>query len=118
MWPNPKAIGTALRDVERQLGAIDILVNNAGIGGEPTIEETSEHEFDRMFAVHVKGTFFATQAVVPSMKQRRFGKIINISSTWGMVGHHYASALLRCQGGDTRALPRRGQKSWRRGISP
>jgi 3-oxoacyl-[acyl-carrier protein] reductase len=88
---DPKAIGAALRDIERQLGTIDILVNNAGIGGEPTIEETTEQEFDRMFAVHVKGTFFATQAVVPGMKQRRRGKIINISSIWGMVGHHYAS---------------------------
>jgi 3-oxoacyl-[acyl-carrier protein] reductase len=55
-------------------------VNNAGIGGEPTIEETTESEFDRMFAVHVKGAFFATQAVVPGMKRRRYGKIINISS--------------------------------------
>ena len=85
------AVSTGLREAERTLGAIDILVNNAGIGGEPTIEETSEEEFDRTFDVHVKGTFFATQAVVPGMKQRRRGKIINISSIWGMVGHHYAS---------------------------
>ena len=85
------AIGTAFREAEAALGGIDILVNNAGIGGEPTIEATSEEEFDRTFAVHVKGCFFATQAVVPGMKQRRRGKVINISSTWGMVGHHYAS---------------------------
>ena len=44
-----------------------------------------------MFAVHVKGAFFAAQAVVPLMKRRRRGKIVNISSIWGMVGHHYAS---------------------------
>jgi 3-oxoacyl-[acyl-carrier protein] reductase len=74
-----------------RLGRVDILVNNAGIGGEPTIEETTEEHFDRMFAVHVKGAFHAAQGVVPLMKRRRRGKIVNISSIWGMVGHHYAS---------------------------
>ncbi|HEY6431593.1 MAG TPA: SDR family NAD(P)-dependent oxidoreductase [Acetobacteraceae bacterium] len=85
------AIMHALQAAERALGSIDVLVNNAGIGGEPTLEETTEADFDRTFAVHVKGSFFATQAVVPGMKQRRRGKIVNISSIWGMVGHHYAS---------------------------
>lgn len=75
----------------RRLDRLDILVNNAGIGGEPTIEETTEEAFDRTFAVHVKGSFFATRAVVPFMKTQGRGKIVNISSIWGMVGHHYAS---------------------------
>jgi len=82
---------SALLDAESRLGRIDILVNNAGIGGEAPFEEITEQDFDRMFAVHVKGSFFATQAVIPGMKQRRRGKIINISSIWGMVAHHYAS---------------------------
>ncbi len=86
-----KAVSAALRAAEHKLNTIGILVNNAGIGGEPTIENTTEEEFDRTFAVHVKGSFFVTQAVVPGMKQLRQGKIINISSIWGMVGHHYAS---------------------------
>jgi 3-oxoacyl-[acyl-carrier protein] reductase len=84
-------IVTALRSAEQTFGGVDILVNNAGIGSESIIETTDEATFDRMFGVHVKGAFFATQAVVPGMKQRRRGKIINISSIWGMVGHHYAS---------------------------
>jgi 3-oxoacyl-[acyl-carrier protein] reductase len=80
-----------LAAMERRLGRLDILVNNAGIGSEATLEEITEEDFDRMFAVHVKGSFFAAQAVVPGMKARRIGKIINISSIWGMVGHHAAS---------------------------
>jgi 3-oxoacyl-[acyl-carrier protein] reductase len=84
-------ITARLAELASRLGRIDILVNNAGIGGEPVIEETTEELFDRTFAVHVKGTFFATQAVVPFMKQQKRGKIINISSIWGMIGHHYAS---------------------------
>jgi 3-oxoacyl-[acyl-carrier protein] reductase len=83
-------------DIEKELGHIDILVNNAGISDELNLEETEEEHFNRMFDVHVKGSFFATRAVVPGMKQRRQGKIINISSIWGMVGHtaesHYCGA--------------------------
>jgi len=85
------ALTEALKQIVTELGRVDILVNNAGIGGEPVIEDTTEEHFDRMFAVHVRGSFFATKAVVPVMKQQRSGKIINISSIWGMVGHHYAS---------------------------
>lgn len=85
------ALIAALQGAIAAEGRVDILVNNAGIGGEPTIEDTTEADFDRTFAVHVRGSFFAGQAVVPAMKRQRGGKIINISSIWGMVGHHYAS---------------------------
>jgi 3-oxoacyl-[acyl-carrier protein] reductase len=86
-----KTLTALLKETAARLGRIDILVNNAGIGGEPVIEDATEELFDRTFAVHVKGTFFATQAVVPVMKQQKRGKIINISSIWGLIGHHYSS---------------------------
>ena len=77
-------------------GAIDILINNAGIDRPGTIEEIDEAGFDAMFAIHVKGSFFATKAVVPGMKERRWGKIVNVSSIWGMTGFtshsHYCGA--------------------------
>jgi 3-oxoacyl-[acyl-carrier protein] reductase len=91
-----RAMAAVVRQVEAELGRLDILVNNAGIGQHRAIEEITEADFDRMFDVHVKGTFFTTQAVVPGMKQRRYGKIVNISSIWGMVGaataSHYCAA--------------------------
>ena len=75
-----------------ETGAVDILVNNAGVGGQGlAIEDIDEATFDRMFAVHVKGSFFATQAVVPGMKGRGYGKIVNISSTFAMGGSEFAS---------------------------
>ena len=78
------------------LGPIDILVNNAGYGQRALVDEISEDDFDRMFAVHVRGSFFCAQAVIPAMKARRYGKIINISSMWGMTGapvaSHYCAA--------------------------
>lgn len=89
--------GAALGAAEAEAGAVDILVNNAGVGGQGlAIEDIDEVTFDRMFAVHVKGSFFATQAVVPGMKERGYGKIVNISSNFAMGGaafaSHYAAA--------------------------
>ena len=83
-------------EAEEAVGHIDILVNNAGIDIGRKFEDITEADFDHMFAVHVKGTFFATKSVVPSMKRQRSGKIINISSINGMIADdqdsHYSGA--------------------------
>ncbi|WP_173934542.1 SDR family NAD(P)-dependent oxidoreductase [Chelativorans sp. Marseille-P2723] len=86
-----EAVIEMAREAGRMLGRIDILVNNAGFGQRALIEEIREEDFDRMMAVHVRGSFFCTQAVVPAMKEARYGKIINISSIWGMAGAPVAS---------------------------
>ena len=96
------------------IGTIDILVNNAGVGGQGLpIEKVTEEIFDRMYAVHVKAAFFATQAVVSGMKAQRYGKIINISSNFAMGGaafaSHYASAKSALSG---------LVKSWARELAP
>ena len=70
-------------------GRVDILVNNAGIGQRQDARgDRRSSDLDRMLAVHVKGTFFCTQAVVPAMKRAACGQIINISSRWAQAGHH------------------------------
>jgi 3-oxoacyl-[acyl-carrier protein] reductase len=80
-----------IRDAENAMGQIDILVNNAGIGRDyRTTEELDAAAFRRMVAVHVKGSFFATQAVLPGMKARGGGRIVNISSNWGQRGNAFA----------------------------
>ena len=90
------AISDAIAGIEAASGGIDILVNNAGIDEMRTIEEIDEASFDRMFGVHVKGTFFATRAAVPGMKARGTGKIVVTASTAGMTGiagdSHYSAA--------------------------
>ena len=91
------ALQSAIEGVERDYGPIDVLVNNAGIGGQGlAIGDIDVATFDAMFEVHVRGTFFATQAVIPGMKARRAGKIVNISSNFAMGGcpfaSHYAAA--------------------------
>ncbi len=90
------AIKRTVREAEAKWGQVDILINNAGIHERRPFEEIEEPHFQRMFDIHVKGAFFATQAAVPGMKARRSGKIINISSTAGMTGTvgdvHYCGA--------------------------
>lgn len=90
------AVRAMVRDAQGALGRIDILVNNAGYGQRAETTAITEQDFDRMMAVHVRGSFFAAQAVVPGMKERRGGKIVNISSIWGMTGApvapHYCAA--------------------------
>jgi 3-oxoacyl-[acyl-carrier protein] reductase len=85
------AMQARIAEAEEHFGRIDILVNNAGNAVGGTLEEIDEAAYDAVMNVHVKGSFFATQAVVPGMKRRKEGAIVNISSIWGMTGHHYDS---------------------------
>ena len=68
------------------LGHIDILVNNAGIALTKLLNDTTEDEWDKVFAVNVKGIFNCCKEVLPQMIKRKSGKIINISSILGIVG--------------------------------
>jgi 3-oxoacyl-[acyl-carrier protein] reductase len=82
--------------VERELGPIDILVNNAGMAVPRNLEDITETEWDLVLNVNLKSTFLVTQTVVPGMRERKWGRIINLSSvaaqTGGAVGAHYASS--------------------------
>jgi 3-oxoacyl-[acyl-carrier protein] reductase len=81
---------------EAQLGSIDILVNNAAIAHPRKLQEISEAEWDEVLAVNLKSVFLVTQAVIGGMRQRKWGRIINLSSvaaqTGGAVGAHYAAS--------------------------
>ena len=72
--------------IEEQLGSIDILVNNAGIAPTRGIDDITEDDFDRTIAVNLKSAFLCTQAVLPGMRARRWGRLINISSIGARIG--------------------------------
>jgi NAD(P)-dependent dehydrogenase (short-subunit alcohol dehydrogenase family) len=77
-----------------ELGAITILVNNAGIMAKSVeaLHRTPAKDFDRMIAVHLRGAFLATQQVVEGMRAEGFGRIVNLSSVFGLVGLPYRVA--------------------------
>jgi NAD(P)-dependent dehydrogenase (short-subunit alcohol dehydrogenase family) len=73
-------------DLVAQIGDIDILVNNAGIAHIGNAESTTEEDFDRIYRVNVKGVFNCMQAVIPVMKSRKRGVILNMSSIAAQLG--------------------------------
>lgn len=89
-------VSRMVAEVEAQLGGIDILINNAGIAHPRKLEEITEAEWDEVLTVNLKSVFLVTQAVIGGMRQRRWGRIINLSSvaaqTGGAVGAHYAAS--------------------------
>lgn len=67
-------------------GDIHVLINNAGISSQKLFTDVAEEEWDKIFDVNIKGVFNCTQFALKSMVKNHFGKIINISSIWGLTG--------------------------------
>jgi 3-oxoacyl-[acyl-carrier protein] reductase len=80
------AVRNAHQQIEKLLGPIDILVNNAGILSNNKAESTDDAEWRRVLAVNLDGAFYWSRAVLPSMKQRGWGRIINVLSLAAKTG--------------------------------
>jgi len=80
------SIDRAVDESVRRFGRLDILVNNAGLGTNHDALEATEEEWDQLFAVNVRGLFFACQSAGRHMVEQRYGRIVNMSSQAGLVG--------------------------------
>ena len=81
-----RSVTAAFERVEADAGKLDILVNNAGIAGIGTAESTSEADFDRVYAINVKGVFLCSQAAVPRLRRNGGGVILNLASIASLIG--------------------------------
>jgi len=91
-----------VEQVAAALGPIDILINNAGIAIVRSVDELTEDDFDRTITVNLKSAFLCTQAVLPAMRARKWGRIVNITSGAargaGAIGPHYNASKAGMEG--------------------
>jgi 3-oxoacyl-[acyl-carrier protein] reductase len=96
------AVKEMVERVKSELGSIDILINNAGIAITRGIDDLSEADFDQTIAINLKSVFLCTQAVLPMMRAKRWGRIVNISSGAargaGSIGPHYNASKAGIEG--------------------
>ena len=89
-------VGRLVGETRERYGPVSILINNAGIAITKPVDELTEADWDATLTVNLKSAFLLTQAVLPDMREARWGRIVNVSSnaafTGGRVGPHYAAS--------------------------
>jgi len=107
------AVNMLVEHGRQRFGYVDVVVNNAGYGQKGDLEDIGPDELSRMLAVHVGGAFNCTRAALADMKNRRYGKILNVSSMWAMSGWHTASHYCTAKAALLGAT-----KAWARELAP
>ena len=96
------AVAAMVDRVTSSLGPIDILVNNAGIAIVRGVDDLTEDDFDRTITVNLKSAFLCTKAVLPPMREKKWGRIVNITSGAargaGSIGPHYNASKAGMEG--------------------
>jgi 3-hydroxybutyrate dehydrogenase len=95
----PHEIVAMVEETRAKLGPVDVLVNNAGIQHVEAIETFPVAKWDAIIAVNLSSAFHATRAVVPEMKARRWGRVINVASAHGLVASPFKSAYVAAKHG-------------------
>jgi len=93
---NEADVVRAVREAAEQLGSLDVLINNAGVSSFSLLQDLSLREWNRVISVNLTGCFLFCREVIPYMLRSHFGRIINISSMWGITGSsceaHYSAS--------------------------
>ena len=95
----PAEIAQMVRQAEQAFGRVDVLVNNAGIQHVAAVDEFPDAKWDQIIAINLSSNFHAIKAVLPGMKQRNHGRIVNIASAHGLVASPFKSAYVAAKHG-------------------
>jgi len=95
----PKAIAQMVRQTSETFGGVDIMVNNAGIQHVAPIEEFPEEKWDAIMAINLSSAFHATKLVLPSMREKGWGRVINVASAHALVASPYKAAYVAAKHG-------------------
>ena len=95
----PAEIAAMVAATEKEFGALDVLVNNAGIQHVANIEDFPVEKWNAIIAINLSSSFHSIRAAVPGMKQRRWGRIINIASAHGLVASSQKAAYVAAKHG-------------------
>ncbi|MDA8039623.1 MAG: SDR family oxidoreductase [Actinomycetota bacterium] len=96
---NEKHVGAAMADVLKRHGRIDVLINNAGIYPHIPFEQMTLVEWRRVMSVNLDGVFLCCRAAYPEMRERGYGRIVNIASGAFFIGYPGLSAYIASKGG-------------------
>jgi 3-hydroxybutyrate dehydrogenase len=95
----PSEIEAMMQAAEKRFGAVDILVNNAGIQHVANVEDFPVDRWDAIIAINLSSAFHTTRMALPGMKQRNWGRIINLASVHGLVASAQKSAYVAAKHG-------------------
>jgi len=95
----PAEIEGMMRAAEREFGSVDILVNNAGIQHVATVEDFPVEKWDAILAINLSSAFHTMRLALPAMRQKNWGRIVNIASTHGLVASAQKSAYVAAKHG-------------------
>jgi 3-hydroxybutyrate dehydrogenase len=95
----PDQISAMIQDALDRLGSVDVLVNNAGVQFVSPVDDFPDAKWEQIMAINLSSNFYTTKAVLPAMKARNWGRIINIASAHGLVASPFKSAYVAAKHG-------------------
>ena len=91
----PDAVNSVLNEIETSIGGVGVLINNAGVGGPfHRVDQVSDAEWESIFATNVKSILNLCRFLLPKMKKRSFGRVVNIASIQGLLGASRSSTYV------------------------
>ena len=93
---SPSDIASAVERAASEYGSVDVLINNAAFWSQGLLQDITLDEWNKVLSVSLTGAFLYSKAIIPKMLEKKWGRIINISSMWGIAGAscevHYSAA--------------------------